>query len=173
MIDSVVTSIGTSILVALIAWGAFSIAKRRSGMSVLASIMLCIMVVPALHALEIEDSDEIINVAAGETINDTLIAMSDSVAVDGTINGDLIALARRVVVRGTINGDLLTAAESVSVEGRVTGNVIGFARSLDFADGRIGRNLYGFARVTFRQILRLSLMATRLFSLKRPRLTER
>lgn len=146
MIDSIVTSIGTSIFVALVAWGVFSVVKRRTGISVLASVALLIMVAPSLQAFEIQRSDEFVNVAAGEVIDDTLIAMSDSVTVDGTINGDLVALARRVVVRGTVNGNLLTAAESVSVEGRVTGTVLGFARSLDFADGQIGRNLYGFAR---------------------------
>jgi cytoskeletal protein CcmA (bactofilin family) len=101
---------------------------------------------PTGHALEIRRSEQLTTVAAGETIDDTLIILGESVTVDGDVNGDVIALARRVIVRGTVGGDLVTGAESVTIEGDVNGNVLGFARTLELQQSRIGRNLYGFAQ---------------------------
>lgn len=98
------------------------------------------------HALEVRRDPDLVAVAAGERIDDTLIAVSRSVAVAGTINGDLIAVGRRVVVRGIVNGDLITGAETISLQGIVRGNVIGLGATLQAPDSLVGRNLYGLAR---------------------------
>jgi cytoskeletal protein CcmA (bactofilin family) len=101
---------------------------------------------PAAHALVVRHNANLVTVATDERINDTLVALGDSIAIDGTVNGDVVAAGRRVVVHGTINGDLIAAAESISVEGTVRGNVIGFGGSVDTTDALIGRNMYGFGR---------------------------
>jgi cytoskeletal protein CcmA (bactofilin family) len=97
------------------------------------------------RALELRRDAELVAVAAGERIDDTLIAVSRSITVAGTINGDLIAVGRRVIVRGIVNGDLITGAETISLQGIVRGNVIGLGATLETPDSLVGRNLYGLA----------------------------
>ena len=84
--------------------------------------------------------------AADETINDTLLAMGQTVSIDGNINGDLLAFGQEVTVRGNVTGNLITGAQTITIEGTVGGSVIGGGRDLSLANARVGRDLYGFAQ---------------------------
>ena len=104
-------------------------------------LMLFVLVIPG-YSLETRSSKTILTVPASETINDTLIAGSDTIQVDGTINGDLIAFGRRVEVHGTIKGDLITFAQKVEIDGTVDGNIFSFAQSVFIPrNSQVGGNL--------------------------------
>src|SRR2546423_94779 len=97
------------------------------------------------YAFDVRKSDKPVTVPAGETIDDTLVVVADSVIVDGTINGDLVAAARQVTIRGTVKGSVFTAAQRVEIEGTVEGSIVGFASELE-TRGQVGRNVYAFAQ---------------------------
>ena len=138
--------IGAALVLAFVAWLAFSAGRPRTFAGLAASLLAVVVALPSTgHALELRRSNDTVTVAADETIDDTVFVMAQVVAVDGTINGDLIALGREVTVRGNVTGNLVTGAQSVTIEGTVGGTVIGGAEGLSFANARIGRDLYGFA----------------------------
>ena len=144
MLTSIVQFSSAAVLVALLAYACAAFLKPRAGTAVLLSVLLVVAALPGLsHALEIRRSDGVTTVAAGETINDTLFAVGDSVSVDGDVNGDLIAFARLVTVRGSVSGDVITAGETVEIQGKVGGNVIGAGRAVTLTQARVGRNFYG------------------------------
>ena len=100
----------------------------------------------AAHALEIRHGD-LIAVAAGETIDDTLVAIGENVSIDGDVHGDLIAFARRVTVRGNVTGDVVAAGETVSLAGgTIGGGVFGAGRSRARAPQRRAQFLRGRPR---------------------------
>jgi anti-sigma factor RsiW len=104
-------------------------------------------VVPSrAEALEARRGRDVV-VAAGETLDGTLVAAGKSVRVDGTIQGDLIVAAAHVEVRGTVRGDLVAAGATVDVIGAVDGSVYAAARSLTVR-GHVGRGLYVANRST-------------------------
>jgi cytoskeletal protein CcmA (bactofilin family) len=149
--DAIMTSItetaAIAVVIGFVAWLAFGLRKRRPGALLLGLVACAIVGLPTpSQALEIryEKNGQIL-IPAGETIADTLIAVGDNVEVDGNVEGDLIAFGRRVAIRGRVGGQLITGASIVTIDGEVDGSVLGFARTLDVAPTRIGRNLYGFA----------------------------
>lgn len=134
-------------LLALLAGSAVLLGRRnKPGVALLASLLLAATVLPLTsHAFEIRRG-ELVTVAAGETIDDTLLATGETVAIDGDVTGDLLAFGRNVVVRGNVGGDLVTGGETVTVEGTVGGNVIGGARALSLQGTGIVGNVYGAGR---------------------------
>jgi hypothetical protein len=119
----------------------------------LATVVLCLSVSTPASAIDFRGggpsgrNQETVVVAAGETLDDTLIAGGDTVIVEGTITGDLLAGARRVVIRGKVMGDVIAGAQSIEIDnnGVVEGNIIGFGQKIQIR-GRLGRNLYGFGQ---------------------------
>jgi cytoskeletal protein CcmA (bactofilin family) len=119
----------------------------------------------AASALELRTGEEDMQVAAGETIEETLLISGETVTIDGTIDGDLAAFAERVVLRGlvrgnvfaagrevevlgTIEGSLHVAGERVTIEGKVAQSVFGAAQTLTLHErGEVGRDavLFGEA----------------------------
>jgi cytoskeletal protein CcmA (bactofilin family) len=79
-------------------------------------------------------------------VEDTLLALGDTVSIDGNVNGDLLAFGRRVTVRGNVSGDVISGAETVDIEGTVGGNVFSGARAVSLAMARVRGNLYAGAR---------------------------
>src|SRR5208282_2161964 len=88
---------------------------------------------------------EFVTVASTETVDDTLIAIGNTVRIEGVINGDLLAFGQTVEVRGTVKGDLLSFAKRTVVSGTVEGRIFNFSESIDL-DGQLGHSLYGFAQ---------------------------
>jgi cytoskeletal protein CcmA (bactofilin family) len=138
--------VGAALFVALVAWVAVSAARQRGFAAVAASILAVVIALPSIgHALE-RRTGNLITVEAGETIEDTLFAAGDTIAIDGNVNGDLLAFGRSITVRGNVAGNIFTGGETVSVEGTVGGSIIGGARGLTLARARVARNLFGFGR---------------------------
>lgn len=80
--------------------------------------MLCLvliagLVVPA-QAMVIK-RDQVVSVAAGEIIDDDLIAVGGTVDIKGTVYGNVCAFAQSVNVSGDIGGSLFTCAATVNV----------------------------------------------------------
>ncbi len=144
MLTSIVEFAASAVLIVLLASVCAALVKRRAGTAVLLSVLL---VAAALlrpsHALEFRKSDGAVAVAAGETINDTLLAVGETVSIDGDVNGDLFAFARLVTIRGNVSGDVISAGETVDIQGKVGGSVFGAGRAVKLAQSRIGRNFFG------------------------------
>ena len=144
MLTSIVQFSAAAVLVALLAYVCAAILKPRAGTAVLLSVLLVVAAFPGLsHALELRKTEGVTTIAAGETINDTVLAVGDTVSIDGDVNGDLLAFARLVTVRGSVSGDVITAAETVEIQGKVGGSVFGAGRAVTLTQSRVGRNFYG------------------------------
>jgi len=113
---------------------------------VLAVGLAAVVGAPSAEALEVRRGRDVV-IAAGETLDGTLVVAGKSVRVDGTVQGDLIVAAAHVDVRGTVRGDLVAAGRAVDVSGTVEGSVYAAARSLTLS-GRVGRGVYAANRST-------------------------
>ena len=125
--DAIVASIldtavagGVFILLVL---GVAALRGRIRGPFVMVSVLSAIALQPTpSHALELRHNEKgAVLVAADETVNDSLIAVGDTVEVNGNVTGDLIAFGRRVVIRGNVAGLVITGAQSVTLDGAVRG----------------------------------------------------
>jgi cytoskeletal protein CcmA (bactofilin family) len=146
MLTSAMNAVGTIVLIALAFWGVLAVSTKRHppGSAVLVSIAMLAAALPSLgHALEIR-RDALANVAAGETVDDTLIALGENIAIDGNVNGDLLAFGRRVTIRGNVSGNVISGAESIGVEGTIGGTVLGFGSFVSLARTRVARDVYAF-----------------------------
>jgi cytoskeletal protein CcmA (bactofilin family) len=133
-------------LLALLAAGAALLGRRRSGGALLASLLVASFALPPpSHAFEVRRGD-LVTLAAGETVDDTLLATGETVAIDGDVTGDLLAFGRDITVRGNVGGDLVVGGENVTIEGSIGGNVIGGARALALIGATVMGNVYGGAR---------------------------
>ncbi len=83
-------------------------------------------------------------IPAGETIDDSLLAVGDTVSMEGVVTGNLLVFGRRVSVRGTVKGDLVTCARRVDVEGIVEGNILDVSEDFS-ARGPVSRSLHAIA----------------------------
>jgi cytoskeletal protein CcmA (bactofilin family) len=138
--------VGAALCVTFAAWLAFSTVRRRAFAGMAAAALAVVAALPSIgHAFEIRRSEGLVTVAPDETVDDTVLAMGNLVTIDGTVNGDLLAFAEEVTVRGNVTGNVVTAARLVTIEGTVGGSVLGAAQALALANGRIGRDFYGFA----------------------------
>jgi cytoskeletal protein CcmA (bactofilin family) len=145
MLTTALNFVGVALLLAFSAWAAFG-TLRRKALAAAAVATVIVTIAPSTgHALERRQGN-LVSVAAGETIEDTLLALGDTIAIDGNIDGDLLAFGRSVIVRGNVAGNLVAGAETVNVEGSIGGSVIGGARAISLVRARIGRDFYGFAR---------------------------
>jgi anti-sigma factor RsiW/cytoskeletal protein CcmA (bactofilin family) len=138
--------IGTALVLAFATWLALAAVRHRAFAGVAAMLLAVVVALPSVgHAFEIRRNQMgDVTVAAGETINDTLLAMGQTVTIDGTVTGDLLAFGREVTVRGNVTGNLVTGAQTVIIEGTVGGSVLGGAEDLSLANARVGRDLYAF-----------------------------
>jgi cytoskeletal protein CcmA (bactofilin family) len=136
------------VLIVLLASACAALLKPRAGTAVLLSALLVVAAFPRLsHALEIRRSEHgPATVAAGETIDDSLLAVGETVSIDGDVNGDLLAFARLVTIRGNVSGDVISAGETVEIRGNVGGNVFAAGRAVTLNQIRVGHNLYAAGR---------------------------
>lgn len=103
--------------------------------------MAMTLLAPPAPALALDArSGTTVTVPAGQTVEDDLVAMGETVTIAGRVTGDVYAFARMVVVTGTIDGDLLAAGEQVSVEGAVLGDVRVGASQVAI-NGQVGKNV--------------------------------
>ena len=143
MLTSTVELAALAVLVALLAYAGTAFLKPRAGTAVLLSVLLIVAALPLRsHAFELRKSEGATAVAAGETVDDTLMAVGQTVSIDGDVNGDLLAFARVVTIRGHVAGDVITGGETVDIQGGVGGSVYAAGRGVTIKQMRVGRNLY-------------------------------
>jgi cytoskeletal protein CcmA (bactofilin family) len=145
MLDSILSALGVFGLVVLGGLLAVLLRRRWAKAVLVALILLSAGGASALEMRAAEAQREQVVVRAGETIDDSLVALGDTVVIDGTVTGNLIAAGRRTIVRGTVKGDLVTASKLVEVEGTVEGNVFSAGETVVLR-GPVGRSVYGFAQ---------------------------
>jgi cytoskeletal protein CcmA (bactofilin family) len=136
----------TASLFALAVLGLVAASRTATRLRARGLVVLCGLVVlgglaaPA-GAVEIRRAQNgDVTIAAGETIDDTLIAMGDEIDVLGTVTGDLVLLGRRARVRGTVGGNVFAFARAVDIQGTVTGSLFLFGQTLT-ARGPVRGNL--------------------------------
>jgi len=128
----------------LLLGGALLLGRRwRSHVGLCLLTVLLSLSLPSF-ALERRHS-EFVTVPANETVDDTLLAVGNTVRVEGVVNGDLLAFGRIVEVRGSVKGDLVSFAKRTVVSGTVEGRIYDFSQSLDL-DGELGHSLYGWVQ---------------------------
>ena len=145
MFGNIVNSISVVSVVALGTATALIALKNRRGAAVASSLLLLAVGLPdAGHAIEIRREAALVTVAAGETVDDTLVIFSESAAIDGNVNGDVVAFTRTLTVRGRVAGNVVGFAQTIEIEGDVGGTVHAFARSIDVRSP-VARNVFAFA----------------------------
>ncbi|MBX9601851.1 MAG: polymer-forming cytoskeletal protein [Bryobacteraceae bacterium] len=106
----------------------------------LAALLLFALAAVPSHAL-IRRAGEAVEVAAAESVADSVLALGDTVTIAGTVQGNLFSFARRVEVRGRVTGSLIALAERIELrEGAVVeGDIIAGAGSVQLDRGsRLG-----------------------------------
>lgn len=144
MLTSFFNVIGVVLLVAA-AGVALSLWRRRAQSALLLAALVALAAAPSYALEQRHGGKGAVVVAAGETIDDSLLAAGDTVSIDGVVTGNVLAFGRRVSVRGTVKGDLVTMAQRVDVEGNVEGNVLDFSEDFT-ARGSVTRSLHAFAK---------------------------
>lgn len=146
MLTSLLTTLALAAFVLLAVLIGLSLRRRPTAASLL-PFALVALAAPA-SALERRvarsDADSVV-VRAGETVDDSLLAMGESVTVDGVVTGNLIAFSRRVTVRGTVKGDLVTGAQRVEIAGPIEGNVVSVSETVS-VQGPVGKSLHSFGQ---------------------------
>ena len=143
MLESILTTFVLPGLIVLGGLVAFSLRRRWVGGTLVLTALLALATPSsALEVRSARSEHDRVVVGAGETVDDSLVATGDTVAVDGTITGNLIAAGRRVIVRGTVKGDLLAVGERVEIEGTVEGNVFAGGDTV-LVRGSVGRSVHG------------------------------
>ncbi len=145
--SSIVETLGGVVIMVLLLWIASVVGRRIRGPMMMACVACAFALQPSpSEAVEIRhDEKGAVLIPAEETIDDTLIALGDTVEVNGNVTGDLIAFGRRIVIRGNVGGLVITGGESVTLEGSVDGSVLAGAETLSVSSRKIGRNLFGGA----------------------------
>jgi cytoskeletal protein CcmA (bactofilin family) len=143
MADKLVQGLGlvllTGALAATMHWG---LRVHRTGMRMLAALVVALGLASSASAAVIESTESYLLPAGGVIAND-LIVTAQTVRIDGTIEGDLIAFAQTVSVTGRVAGDVLVFAQRLQVTGQVDGNVRSFGEFQDL-EGLIARNVTVF-----------------------------
>jgi len=148
MLASLTTTVSALLLaVGFIAGAALLWRRRQTPRFMLVTLSLLVALGLAQPAGAVEHravKKGTVTIAAGETLDDTLIAHAQRITIDGTVTGNVIAFAERIEVNGTIKGDLIAFAKGVNVAGRVDGNVFAFAQGFNLT-GQVGQSVYSFA----------------------------
>jgi cytoskeletal protein CcmA (bactofilin family) len=137
--DLLVAVAATGSVAALGAFAVSALSRRLLGRVSLVLLVLGLLALPArAPALELRLEHHATQVAAGETLDQSLVATGESVDIDGVVRGDVFAAADRVTVRGTVEGDLYVFAGNVDISGSVAGSAHIVAET-----GRIGGRVHG------------------------------
>jgi cytoskeletal protein CcmA (bactofilin family) len=143
---SIIEYTAATAAIVLLAWVCAALFRQRTGTAVLLSLLALVVAVPHIgSALEIRRTEGRTTLPAGETVDDTLLAVGETVEIEGDVNGDLFAFGRRVAVRGNVAGIVVAAGETVDIQGTVAGSVFSAGRAVALTQ-RVQRNLYVGAR---------------------------
>lgn len=147
MLDAVSMPLA-AVMMILTAW---LLIRWRPGPAAPTCLTLCLAVAllavaPASHAFEVRRDDVRVHITAGETIDDTLVVMSEAVLIEGTVTGDLVVMGEQVSIPGEIGGTVVAMGNTVAVEGPVGGNVLVMGETVSLRGATVAGNLYGMGR---------------------------
>ena len=146
MLNSISNFATVAAFAAVLGGAAVAVGRKAGGAALISALLLALALPSIGHAFELRRSDGVTTLPAGETVNDTLIAIGDTVSIEGNVNGDLLAFGRRVTVRGNVTGDVVSGGETVEISGSVGGNVIAGGSELNLLQARVARNVYAGGR---------------------------
>jgi len=86
-----------------------------------------------------------VQVAADETVEESLFISGDTVAVDGTIDGDLAAFGERITIRGVVRGNVFAAGGEVEILGTIEGSLHVAGKRVTI-EGEVQQGVFGAAR---------------------------
>ncbi len=132
------------VVASLSAIGSFAVSAlgRRlfDGAAVL--LLAALLFAPAPASAYALYHDEDVRVAAGERVEESLVAHGgDDIDIDGTVDGDLIAAAERVTIRGEVTGSIYVFCRDLEITGKVGGSVHAISESTR-VEGGIGGGVY-------------------------------
>ncbi len=150
MIESYFGLILTVLTAALIAWIAYSVRQSRMlvSLSLVATLAMGILAPPSASALEVRRDESMVSIDETETINDTVIIMSETIIVEGNVTGDLVIMGRRIVVNGDVGGNLVTMGQAITIEGSVGGTLISASDTLELVGSAINWDLWSASSKT-------------------------
>lgn len=64
-----------------------------------------------------------INLAKGETINDSVFLAGSNITVNSDVSGDIFVFGQKVYINGNVDGDIIGVGQSIVIAGNVTGSV--------------------------------------------------
>ncbi|MBI4465922.1 MAG: zf-HC2 domain-containing protein [Acidobacteria bacterium] len=118
--------------------------RRPTALAVLVTLVLALALAQPGTALEPRKVHKgTLTIAAGEILDDTLVAFGQKVVVDGTVTGNVIVFGEGIEINGTVKGDLICFNGGVRLQGAVEGNVFCFSGGIDMP-GRVGQSAYAF-----------------------------
>jgi cytoskeletal protein CcmA (bactofilin family) len=125
-----------------------ALSRRFTGTVALGLAVLAVLASPTpSSALDLHFHEDEVTVAAGETVDQTMIINANTVRVDGVVDGDLIVvLARRLIVRGEVRGNVFSSARTIEMSGKVAGNFHGAGETIRL-DGQVGGNMYSISEL--------------------------
>jgi len=125
-----------------------ALSRRFTGTVALGLAVLAVLASPTpSSALDLHFHEDEVAVAAGETVDQTMIINANTVRVDGVVDGDLIVvLARRLIVRGEVRGNVFSSARTIEMSGKVAGNFHGAGETIRL-DGQVGGNMYSISEL--------------------------
>lgn len=149
LVASLTAAAATTVLGALALCGAAALVRRAPRLSS-AGLMLILLLCVARpgQAIDLRHVEHgVVNVNAGEVIDDTLVVFAQAVHIDGTVNGGLIAFGMEVDIGGTVMGNVVAFTRRLDIDGVVGGDVFGFAQTVS-SRGQIDGDLWAFNEST-------------------------
>jgi predicted anti-sigma-YlaC factor YlaD len=138
-----------ALTLAMIAATAVYMWRRPSTVSLLATLALAFIFAAPATAID-HRSGTRVNIGAGETLDDTLLAHADYIRIDGVVTGNVISFANELTITGTVKGDVVAFCKTFNLDGTVEGNVYAFSQWSSIR-GHVGNSV-----TTFVQQARLS-----------------
>ena len=125
-----------------------ALSRRFTGTVALGLGVLALVASPApSSALDLHFHEDEVAVAAGETIDQTMIINANTVRVDGVVDGDLVVvLAERLILRGEVRGNVFSSARTIEMSGKVAGNFHAVGETIRL-DGQVGGNMYSISEL--------------------------
>jgi cytoskeletal protein CcmA (bactofilin family) len=107
---------------ALLSFGAGLLYRHLFGATVALALCVAWMGPHPVSAVEMF-IDEDTHIAAGETIEGSIVITGDRARIDGTVTGDVIAMTERLQIPGRIEGNLYVFTRDLDLSGTVEGSV--------------------------------------------------
>ena len=116
--------------------------KRLTRFAAVGILVLTLLPASA-QAADFRSGEELLPVAAGQTLDDDLYAAGSTVTINGTVNGDVVVAGSDVVITGTVNGSVWAAGSTVTISGTVTDSLRAAGSDVTVS-GSVGRDVLAF-----------------------------